>query len=657
MDRSALQYKAKLALQRLGSRIHPELTALSKEEQDIFLKRLEQHMPDILEALLQLYGNEYDFYYHLEQVLLTAAQYYAARSKDLRQLDSERETTPHWFQSNQMIGGVIYVDLFAKNLVGVREKIPYFKELGLTYLHLMPLFKAPEKNNDGGYAVSSYREVNPKLGTMQELAELAQALRKNNISLVIDFVYNHTSDEHEWAQKALDGDPYYQNYYYMFPDRTLPDQYEVHLREIFPEQAPGSFTYRPEIDRWAWTTFNTFQWDLNYRNPEVFRAMLGEMLFLVNNGIEVLRLDAVAFTWKELGTNCENLPQAHTIIQAFAAILKVVAPSVLLKSEAIVHPDEVVRYFGTGDKAGKECQLSYHPLLMVLLWDALATRKTNMLYYAMQHRYRIPDDCAWVNYVRCHDDIGWGFADEDAAQLGMNGYDHRQFLNQFYTGKFEGSFARGLPFNYNPKTSDMRISGMTASLAGLEAALEANDPDEIAMAIQRIALIHSIIFSIGGIPLLYLNDEIGVLNDYNYENDPAKVADNRWVHRPAADWTKYERRHDPNTIEGRVFVKFRQLIQLRQSLVGLSDQDMKLIYVDNPHVFAYIRGFGKAERVLVLANFSEHSQTIDAHLLTAYGMRLDVIDCISEQPPSVDGESIHLAPYQYMWIIKQNVGD
>ncbi len=653
MDHADLRYRAELAFERLEHRLRPTLATLPHDVQHLFFARLQTQMPDILEALLTLYGTHYDFYYHLEQVLLTAASYYTERSSHLRQLDSQREADPMWFQSQKMIGGVIYIDLFAGNLAGVREKIPYFQELGLTYLHLMPLFKAPDDNNDGGYAVSSYREVNPPLGTMEELAELATALRARGISLVVDFVYNHTSDEHEWAQKALAGDRHYQHYYYMFPDRTMPDQYEAHLREIFPEQAPGSFTYQPKIDRWVWTTFNTFQWDLNYRNPDVFREMLGEMLFLANNGIEVLRLDAVAFTWKELGTSCENLPQAHTIIQAYAALLKVVAPALLLKSEAIVHPDEVARYFGTGDKAGKECQLSYHPLLMVLLWDALATRKTDMLYVAMQHRYQVPTGCAWVNYVRCHDDIGWGFADEDAAQVGINGYDHRQFLNQFYTGQFEGSFARGLPFNYNPKTGDMRISGMTASLGGLEAAQETNDAFATEQALRRIGLIHSIIFSIGGIPLLYLNDEIGVLNDYTYENDPAKAADNRWVHRPTTNWAQSARRNDPKTLEGRIFANFRQLIALRQALVGLANQDMKLIYTDNPHVFAYLRGFGTADRVLVLANFGDQLQQLDVQMLTAQGMRLDVIDLISNTTPLSENGYIVLEPYQYMWIVKQ----
>lgn len=655
MQQALLEKQAQRSYERLAYRLRPSLAGLAQEDQDRFFARLQQQMSAILGPLLHLYGNMYDFFYHLEQVLFSAARYYAERSMNLRTLDRQREAQPLWFQSEQMVGAMCYVDLFAGNLQGLRERIPYLQELGITYLHLMPFFRSPEKNNDGGYAVSSFREVAPHIGSMEELAELASLLHARGISLVVDFVYNHTADEHEWALKALAGDPIYQDYFYMFPDRTMPDAYEQHLREIFPEQAPGSFTFYPQIDKWVWTTFNHFQWDLNYRNPDVFREMLGEMLFLANNGIDVLRLDAVAFTWKELGTSCENLPQAHSIIQAFHALLKVVAPGVLLKSEAIVHPDEVNRYFGVGEQAGKECQLSYHPLLMVLLWESLATREVKLLNRSMEKRFNVPFNAAWVNYVRVHDDIGWGFADEDAAEIGINGFDHRRFLNEFYTGRFPGSFARGLPFNFNPKTQDMRISGTTASLAGLEAALEKADDLEIEHAIRRILLIHSVIYSIGGIPLIYLNDELGMLNDYRYEDDPSKSADNRWVHRPQTDWEKNEKRHDPSRIEGRVFAGFRQLAALRRSLPALAGQSMKLIYSNNPHIFAFLRGFGTDERMMVIANFSDHSQSLDARLLTAHGLRLHIIDLITGRPPIAEGEDrLVLEAYQYMWIARQH---
>jgi glycosidase len=605
------------SLSRLIPRLQTRFAGVAKKKPqnwNTFLRRLEEHFPRLFEIYYQLYASQYDFFYHLEDLLVTMAQMWLARPEDLKALDTVREDNPDWFQSNQMLGGVCYVDLFAGNLSGIQQKIPYFKELGLTYLHLMPLFRVPRGENDGGYAVSSYREVNPALGSMQQLAELARALRQNGISLVLDLVFNHTSNEHEWALKAIAGDEEFQDYYRMFPDRVMPDQYERHLREIFPDEHPGAFTYFPEVGKWVWTTFHSYQWDLNYSNPQVFNRMAEEMLTLANTGVEVLRLDAVAFIWKQLGTNCENLPQAHLLIQAFNAATRIAAPALLFKSEAIVHPDEVVKYIHPD-----ECQLSYNPLLMALLWEALATRQVKLLSQALRERFKINSECAWVNYVRCHDDIGWTFSDEDAARLNVNGYHHRRFLNDFYTGRFEGSFARGLTFQENPKTGDARISGTCASLAGLEKALREETDVEVELAIRRILLIHGICLTIGGIPLIYLGDEIGTLNDYSYQDDPAKADDSRWVHRPFADWEKYARRNDPSTIEGRIYHGLHRLIALRLHHTGFTGQEIQIIDTGNPHVLGFVR-LSVDQRILVFVNFSEQEQTLPTNLLRLYGL-------------------------------------
>lgn len=640
--------KARKSLDRLRPRFESILADVEPEVANIFWQRLETIFPEAFESLLELYGTYYSFFFHLENILKTVAQAYVERPADLRALDMEREANPLWFQAEQMVGGVCYVDLFAGDLSGMKEKIPYFKELGLTYLHLMPLYQVPEIN-DGGYAVSSYREVNPKLGTMADLIELATALRQNGISLTLDFVFNHTSDEHEWALKALAGDEDYQEYYLMFPDRTLPDQYERNLREIFPESAPGSFTYRPEIDRWVWTTFNPFQWDLRYSNPGVFDAMLTEMLYLANVGVEILRLDAVPFIWKEMGTPCENLPQAHTIIQAFNALVRIAAPAMEFKSEAIVHPDEVAKYFGQGERAGYECPISYNPTLMALLWEALATREVKLLQYSMQRRFQIPENCIWLNYVRVHDDIGWSFANEDAEALWMNSFDHRQFLNRFYTGQFPGTFAHGLLFNYNPLTKDGRINGTCASLAGLERAVKINDEVEIELAIRRILLLHSIIISMGGIPLIYLGDELGTLNDYSYQQSEDKFDDSRWVHRPKMDWERAARRHDPDSIEGRVFQPLTRLLHIRKNNPVFSGNKAQVIQTGNPHVFSYIH-WQFFQGVLVLANFSEHAQDLDMARFRTYGMKSQVYDLVKEEEVNL-ARDYTLQPYQFLWLV------
>ena len=570
-------------------------------------------------------------------MLITTAQGLLARPLPLRALDDTRN--PDWFRDEHLVGGMCYVDRYATSLAEMRDHIPYFRELGLTYLHLMPLFRTPAGENDGGYAISSFREVRTDLGTMTDLADLATELRTHGISLVIDFVLNHTSDEHDWALRAKAGDPAYQDFFLTFPDRVLPDRYAATLREIFPQQAPGNFTYDPAMDRWVWTTFHPYQWDLHYANPAVFNAMLRELLFLANQGVEVLRMDAVAFIWKQMGTSCENLPQAHVIIEALHLLAHVAAPALIFKSEAIVHPDEVVKYIG------RECEISYHPLLMVLLWQALATGDARLLRHSMAKRFELPAGTAWVNYVRSHDDIGWGFANEDCAEIGIDGPALREQLNAFFTGHTADSFARGLPFGYNPANGDMRICGTTASLAGLEQAQHTGDTYAEALAEQRILAILGVTMAAGGIPLLYLGDEVGTLNDYRYLQDVATMGDARWVHRPYADAHRLAERHDMTTSAGRIFRAIQQMIRVRTSHhLFAASSPTYWPDVGNDAVIALTRG--AAGELLVLANSSALPQTVRAAMLPYQTQRHDLLT----QEHYHTQQDITLAPYQLRWI-------
>lgn len=616
MFNQPFERKQQITWSRLRPRIEDEFNdqiSTHPNEWMRFLTRLEDNFSSLFSLYSSLYASQYDFFYHLESLLSTITRMWFERPEDLKALDLIREMDPLWFQSNNTLGGVCYVDLFAGNFTGIREQIPYYKELGLTYLHLMPLYKTLEGENDGGYAISSYREVDSRLGSMEELIALATELRENGISLVLDFVFNHTSDEHDWALKAISGDIDYQEYYRMYPDRLMPDAYEQNLREIFPDEHPGAFTYREELGKWVWTTFHSYQWDLNYANPVVFNRMIGEMLFLANAGVEVMRLDAVAFVWKQMGTSCENLPEAHTLIKAFNVVKRIAAPSLVFKSEAIVHPDEVLKYI-----APDECEISYNPLVMALLWESLATRKTQLLRLALSERYEINERCSWVNYVRSHDDIGWTFSDEDASRLEINGFDHRKFLNDFYTGIFPGSFARGLPFQSNPKTNDMRISGTTASLAGLEKALEEEKSIEVDMAVRRILLIYGVVMALDGIPLIYLGDEVGILNDYSYRKDSVKFADSRWVHRSERDIVQVEKRKRKGTIENQIYLGIKKAINIRKTNDVLSNGDLEVMDLGNEHVLGFVR-YNSTKRVIVLANFSESEQLISEQTLRIYG--------------------------------------
>ena len=610
---------------------------------EVFYRRLRAEFPRFFRLMFSLYGDQHDFYYHLQVSLMTAARSYIARDHSLKIMDETREAEPFWFQSNEMIGAVCYVDLFAGDLAGLHDRIPYLKDLGITYLHLMPLFDVPASNSDGGYAVRNYRQVREDIGTMQQLAALAGELRREGISLVLDFIFNHTSNRHDWAERALRSERPYRDFYYFFPDRELPDRLERNLRQIFPEQAPGNFTYLPDHSLWVWTSFYDFQWDLNYRNPAVFNAMLGEMLYLANQGVEIFRLDAVAFIWKEIGTSCENLPQAHMIIQAYNTITRMVCPGVLFKSEAIVHPDMVRAYIGWD-----EAPLSYNPTMMALLWEALATRDVDLLQLSMSKRFELPADNSWVNYLRVHDDIGWTFADEDAAELNIDGYSHRQFLNRFYTGRFDGSFAMGVPFGVNASTGDMRVSGTTASLAGLELALKQEEPDHIEYAIRRILMAYSVVISTGGIPLIYLGDEIGTLNDYDYLADPEKRDDSRWVHRPGFDWPRYEAEHsDYRTIGGRIFQTLRHLIHVRKRNSVFVDGSTLFFDTGNSQVLGYLRN----RQLLVLCNFSETPQVVSSDVLAAYAPTSQLaVDLVTGSDMLISGE-LTIVPYGFHWLL------
>jgi amylosucrase/maltose alpha-D-glucosyltransferase/alpha-amylase len=637
-----LKQESEYSLRRLLPRIEPKFKDQTDPvEWEMYINRLKRHFPRLFTHLYHLYGDKYDFFYHLESILSSATDMWLARPGELKALDALRESDPLWYQSNRMIGAMCYADLFSGDLKGLRERIPYLSELGITYLHLMPLFKVPEGENDGGYAISSYREIDPELGTMEELSELATELRHHGISLTLDFIFNHTSDEHDWARKALKGDREFQDYYRLFPNREMPNAYEKTMPEVFTDDHPGAFTYVTRMKKWAWTTFHTYQWDLNYENPVLFNRMMEEMLFLANQGVEVLRLDAVAFIWKQLSTNSQNLPQAHWIIQAFNAIASIAAPAMVFKSEAIVHPDEVRKYVST-----EECPLSYNPQLMALLWDTLATRDARALHHAMQRGFAIPEGCAWVNYVRCHDDIGWAFADDDIKAVGFDPLEHRRFLTQFYTSKFKGSFARGAPFQEEKQTGQARVSGTCASLAGVEKALEENDEKDLELAIRRIHLIHGIIITIGGIPLIYLGDEIATLNDYEYDKDPEKVGDSRWMHRSKFDWERAEQRRDLNTLPGKVFQGLLRLIQLRTQNQAFHRADTEFVETGNKHVFGFIRSNEHAI-VFILANFSEEQQFLEARRLRQMGMRKTMIDLFAGRPITATQQLV-MEPYQFM---------
>jgi amylosucrase len=600
---------------------------------DDLLLRYDRWAGDLYDGLAAVYPVDEV----MTKVVDVIANIFTARSHELRTRDQERILQPDWFQSPDAVGYVAYADLFAGDLNGVRKKIDYLQELGITYLHLMPLLTPRPSPNDGGYAVMDYRTIRSDLGSMKDLSKLASELHQSGISLTLDLVLNHVAKEHEWAMKAKAGEKKYRDYFYAYDDRTIPDEFEKTLPEIFPTFAPGNFTFNEEMKAWVWTTFNDYQWDVNWSNPDLFLEYVDIIGYLANQGTDCVRLDAIAFIWKRLGTDSQNQPEVHAITQALRAAAHISTPALIFKAEAIVGPKDVVHYLGQGEHSGKVSDIAYHNSLMVQIWSALAARDGRLMAHALSKFAPVPTTSGWATYLRCHDDIGWAIDDADASEIGINPYAHRSFLADFYANEFEGSFARGVHFQSNPTTGDRRTSGSAASLIGIEAAIEKKDAASLATAIDRYKCAYAMVFGFGGLPLLYMGDELGMVNDHAFLKDVAKKDDNRWIHRPEMDWLLVKSAAKKKGVESAINESIRALIAARKSLPSLhASTTTEVFTTNNPSVIIFRRKHASGN-LIQLYNLSEHQQKISMHGI-ASGKLFEVIS----------GEYLHI--YEEMQI-------
>lgn len=677
--------------------LNPDLSARLRtafdddRDADTFLLRLDRYGDDLERSLRAVYGDRTPAL--VERLLEVMLHAFHARPADLKRLDEARLLRPDWLQSPDMVGYVAYADRFAGTLRGVGEHLDYLSDLGVRYFHLMPLLKPREGENDGGYAVADYRAVRPDLGSMDDLSALAQGLRGRGISLVLDLVLNHVAYEHDWAARARAGEEKYRDYFHIFPDRTLPGAYERTLPEVFPDFAPGNFTFDAALGRlldtpapaeapkpkkgsrkkaaapaevapavarqtdgaggWVWTTFNTYQWDLNWANPDVFAEFLDIILYLANRGVEVFRLDAIAFIWKRLGTDCQNQPEVHELTRALRAAARIVAPAVAFKAEAIVAPHDLIHYLGTRDHHGKVSDMAYHNSLMVQLWSSLASRDTRLMQEALLAFPPKPTNTTWGMYVRCHDDIGWAISDADAARAGLSGPGHRHFLSDFYSGMFPGTFARGLVFQYNPATGDRRISGTAASLAGLEQARDLGDETLTELAVRRLIMLHAVTLGFGGVPLLYMGDELALLNDYAFADVPEHAPDNRWVHRPRMDWAlAQETRTRPETSAGRVNAGLRALIRARAATPHLhASIESRPVPSPDPRLLMLRRDHSLGV-MLQVYNFSEERVTLPAYVLREH-LGAAATDQLGDRTFDLGRPSVTLGAYGALWLVGQ----
>ncbi|MSS45746.1 alpha-amylase [Cutibacterium sp. WCA-380-WT-3A] len=619
--------------------------SLDPSTQQSFDLRWEHYLPDLWIGLSKVYGDRADE--TLQRICAILLRRCAERPDDLKRLDEARLLEPDWLQQETMIGYTIYTDHFSGTLNGITDHLDHLSEMGVRYLHLMPILQPRQGINDGGYAVADHHSIRADLGTMDDLANLTAVLRAHGISLAIDLTVNHVAAEHEWAQLAREGQQKYRDYFHILSTHDEVNAWEKNLPETFPEFSRGNFTWDDDCQGWVWTTFNDFQWDLNWANPDVFCEFLDVMCVLANRGVEVFRLDAIAFIWKTFGTTCQNLPQVHDITQSLRQAMRVVAPSVAFAAATLSGPDDLVAYFGRGRHWGKTCEVSYHNTLMVQLWNALATRDVSLMETTLSRIPDKPSTATWASYIRCHDDIEWTI--DDAREIGLDPVSHRRFLSDFYSGHAPGSFARGLIFHNNPVTGESRISGSLASLAGLELALEADDPAEVDAAIARIVMLQTAVLGYGGVPLIWMGDEVGILNG-EWQHDPDHADDNRWVHRPLMDWSMVEQAHaEPHSIPGRIWSGVRRAINARRrspefhasvETVILPSPNQKVMMWGRPH---------PQGRMIELYNVSEHEVWFPMEAL-----RSELADVVTEVLSGFEYDltpmNLRLGPYQCLWL-------
>lgn len=606
---------------------------LTHEDKDA-LARFDRWIPDLLAGLAEVY----DIDEVLPDLLALMCKAINERPQHLRDWDRRRLLEPDWFQRPDAIGYVAYADRFASRLSDIR--IEYLTELQVTYLHLMPLMTPRPGENDGGYAVADFRSVRADLGSMADLAALAADLHEVGIALTLDLVLNHVAREHPWAQAARAGDATYRDYFHVFPDRELPDAYEATLPEVFPSFAPGNFTFDTELDAWVWTTFNSWQWDLNWSNPRVFCEFADIVAFLANQGVDCLRLDAIAFIWKQLGTNCQNLPQVHAITQALRAFAHITTPALIFKAEAIVGPGEVAAYLGQGRFAGKVSDLAYHNSLMVQIWSAFAAQDGRLMAHALNRFPPIPVNTCWATYLRCHDDIGWAIDDADAATVGWDGHQHRSFLADFYAGEFDGSWSSGAHFQSNQVTGDRRTSGTAASLAGIERAMSAVDR---AQAVERLICMTGMVLGFGGMPLIYMGDELALTNDPSYLDDAEHLDDNRWMHRPRMRWDLIDGVAPPHVKE--VFSRTQHLIRTRRSLASLHASTHTRVHVGWNAGLVFFERRHAAGDLLQIYNITAAEQAVSRSDMFLAGPLTDVLT-----DTSFTGD-ISMPAYGMLWLV------
>ncbi|MBR4530213.1 MAG: amylosucrase [Lachnospiraceae bacterium] len=573
---------------------------MSEDALAVYKERLSVYYDELKWLYSELYRDDRQAFSYFLTVLERA---FTERDPSMKAWDrlvvSDRQT----YRDPSDVGMQMYVECFGGDLAGVRAHLDYVRSVGVKFIHLMPILESPVAHSDGGYAVSDFGKVRAPLGTMEDFRTLAKDCHERGIRIGLDLVMNHTSNEHEWARRAKAGEKEYQDRYLFYDDWSIPRLYDQTVPQVFPHAAPGNFTWCPEQGKVVMTTFYPYQWDLNYRNPTVLNDMTAAMLNLCNYGADVIRLDAVSYLWKKLGTSCRDLPEVHTILRILRIAADVVCPGTLLAGDVAMEPAGAASYFGTPDKP--ECDMIYNVSTMASIWHTVATRDVRLLRHRVEMDSSLPKSSTYLNFLRSHDDIDWSLDYEFLKQFGIDESAHRHFLNEYFIGKWPDSGSAAGVYDADPQMREGRLCGTTASLCGIERALAQGEQDKLPGAIRLDLMLHALLLTQSGVPVLYSGDEIGQCNDDSYMEDPARKTDARFLHRGVMNWERAERRTEPGSVEQKLFDRIRELVQLRaQHRVFNIEADVWIVETWNDHVLGIGRYY-QGEKLLAFFNFSD----------------------------------------------------
>lgn len=544
-------------------------TEFKGDWESLYVQRYNRHIDELKWLYMELYSNES----MLSELCYQIHNFFIERDEGLKNRDVTRENNPDWYRKSKMTGMALYIDHFADTIKGVEQSIEHLQKCNINYVHFMPFFETTRYRTDDQYAITDFRKTMEKIGKIEDLCHLTKLCHEKSINVSVDFIMNRTSNEHEWAKKAMHGDVEYMN-------------------------------------RYVTKTDHSYEWDLNYKNPRVLNEMMYNYMFIANLGTDLIQINEIEDIWKGESQNCSKVSQIHTIARIMRIISEIVCPGVLLLGNVKNDMKNAITYFGEDEKP--EFHMVYQKTFMNEVWNSVATRNVKLLQTKLDVINKYPKEYVFVNYLRNHEKLNWNL-DYDFLYKNqkINQKMHREYLNEYFLGRTGYSNSRGEVENNSDNSEKICFCGTTASMCGLEKAIDENNKKEINQAIKLEIMLYAYLFIQSGIPVIYSGDEIGQMNDYSYKENRDKMRDIQNVCRGKFDWSKAVKVVDEYSIEGKIMRGLNkiQVVKNRENTF-CQIADVRVVDTKNNSVICIAREFA-GEKILGIFNFSEHEKIVN----------------------------------------------